>query len=450
MPGPLTDADRWPLLDDRGRRLLTRLLEHPAAPRYNFRVGERLRTAGLANVRAYADRLKSERTGWRPGEPPAWLPAFVRRCRTLVPFHRRRDDWSDAFYDLPSIDRDHVRPEPWSFVPDDLPLDDVVVYTTTGTTGSRLEYFAHPEVPNRYLPLIETALAAFGVRLDGGDRVSVVHVAAQKATLTYASVLSYLGGAGFAKVNLADAEWRRPSDAVAFLDDCDPELYTGDPFAFSVLAELPLRTRPKALVSMATALLPGLRRRLEERFGCPVVDVYSTNESGPVAFGRGGGHEVLPPDLFVEVLDEADRPCPPGTRGEVTLTGGVNPYLPLLRYRTGDFAALDFGGPLPRLVGLEGRAPVTFRTADGRWLNSIDVTSTLAPLPLPWLRLHQSADGSLTLRARGDAATLAVAEAALRGLFGAALALTVAAAQDGEAWAGKAVSYTSDLAHPEG
>ncbi len=31
------------------------------------------------------------------------------------------------------------------------------------------------------------------------------------------------------------------------------------------------------------ALLPGLRRRLEERFACPVADLYSMNEAGPVA-----------------------------------------------------------------------------------------------------------------------------------------------------------------------
>jgi len=30
-------------------------------------------------------------------------------------------------------------------------------------------------------------------------------------------------------------------------------------------------------------LLPGLRQRLERRFGCPVLDIYSMNEAGPVA-----------------------------------------------------------------------------------------------------------------------------------------------------------------------
>ena len=36
------------------------------------------------------------------------------------------------------------------------------------------------------------------------------------------------------------------------------------------------------------------------------------------------------------------EPVPAGERGEITLTGGFNFCLPLLRYRTGDFASLDF------------------------------------------------------------------------------------------------------------
>jgi phenylacetate-CoA ligase len=442
---PLTEPQLFPLLTDAGRRVLRRLQEHPSAPRYNYHAGERLTAAGLAALRAYAGRLKTERVGWQPGTLPPWLPPFVAFCRREVPFHRRRLDWSDDFHALPALDREPLRREPWSFVPDSADLTDLIVYTTSGTTGSRLNVLSHPEVPNRYLPLLEAALAAYGVRLEGGERVSVVHVCAQLRTYVLCSVMSYLDFAGFAKVNLNPADWHHPDDRVRFLDDCAAELYTGDPFAFAELMKLPLRGRPKALVSAGTALLPGLRRQLEERFGCPVIDLYSTNESGPVAFSRGPGHEVLPPDLYVEVLDADDRPCPPGTRGAITLTGGNNPYLPLLRYRTGDHAALDFSGPLPVLVGFEGRPPTVFRTADGRAFNSIDVTTALGDLPLPFFALHQAADGALVFRTRCDEPALGAAEAALRGLFGEGQRLRVEPVPQAVAWAGKVIQYTSEL-----
>jgi phenylacetate-CoA ligase len=370
---------------------------------------------------------------------------FVDRCRREVPAYRRRLDWSDDLRAIPSISRADLAAAPWDFVPDGCPVEELIVYNTSGTTASRIVYPAHPVVPARYLPLYEVALAAHGVRIDGGARrVSIVHVAAQLRTFTSATVMSYFREAGFAKINLSGDEWRDPGDAVSFLDDVRAEVYTGDPFAFAELSRLPTRHRPKALLSGATTLLPGLRAELAERFGCPVIDVYSLNESGPVAFSTAGGMEVLPHDLFVEILDDADQPCPPGVRGEITLTGGLNPYLPLVRYRTGDHAALDFDGPLPRLGGLEGRAPVAFVRADGRRVNSIDVSTALAGLPLPFFGLHQAGDGSLLLRTRGDDVILARAALALRGVFGEGVRLTVERVPDSVAWSGKQVQYTRE------
>ena len=65
-------------------------------------------------------------------------------------------------------------------------------------------------------------------------------------------------------------------------------------------------------------------------YGVPVVDLYALTEAGIVAVGTDGEFEILPHDLYVEVLDEHDQPCPPGVRGEVALTGGRNPFCPLL------------------------------------------------------------------------------------------------------------------------
>src|SRR5258707_886641 len=78
-----------------------------------------------------------------------------------------------------------------------------------------------------------------------------------------------LGGPGFAKLNLAPADWREPDGRARFIDACQPEVFTGDPLSFAELARLPVQHRPKALISTAMQLLPGLRLELEARFGCP-------------------------------------------------------------------------------------------------------------------------------------------------------------------------------------
>jgi phenylacetate-CoA ligase len=441
----LTDAERFPLLGEAGRRLLRALREHPHAPRYNYEAGERLTAEGLQRLRRFEADLETAPRGWRPNELPPWVPGFAARCLRDVPFYRRGGG-ADDFCALPTTTRADLAREPWSFVPDDQPLDDLITYPTSGTTGHPLLVPSHPEAAARYVPLLRRALAQHGVRLEGGPgRVAVVLVGFQGRTYTFASVCSLLGEAGFVKLNLNPADWRDPADRARFLDACDPEVYSGDPLSFRELAQLPLRTRPRALVSTAMALLPAWRARLEAHFGCPVVDVYSLNEAGPVAAAGARGHVVLPHDLYVEVLRPNGTPCRPGERGEVALTGGRNPFLPLLRYRTGDWAALEFAGPLPVLAGLEGRPPTVFRSAAGAEVNNIDVTWALRGLPLAQFTLHQEADGALLLRVRGDEAARQAAGEALRALFGPGQRLTVADFPDAGEAAGKVIQYTSDL-----
>jgi phenylacetate-CoA ligase len=286
------------------------------------------------------------------------------------------------------------------------------------------------------------------VSLVGGDRVSVIQVAAQVRTYTFASVSSYLDGAGFAKINLNPADWTRPEDREKFFDASAPEIVTGDPFALEQLAALSVQARPKGILSSATLLLPALRDRLQRRLGCPVIDVYSMNETGPIAFARADSdadeHEILPHNLFVEILDESGRPVPPGKRGEIVVTGGVNPFLPLVRYRTGDFGALSFRGDVPRLVGIERRKPVVFRAAHESQVPSISVTVALFPIPLPFFSLHQARDGSLTFRTRCDAMVEDEVRHALIGLFG-ATPLQIEQVPWEVAWSGKSIQYTRDV-----
>ena len=442
---PLTEQQRFPLLTDAGREMLRRLKQHPHGPRFNYPCGERLTASGLEQVREYADQLASQRTGWRHGEVPGWVNNFIERCQRDVPIYRDRIYRSGEFFDLPTIDRSDIRREPWAFVPDTADVSELIVYRTSGTSGNYLPIPSHPVAPNCYLPLMQTALANRNVKIEGGNRVSIIHVANQVQTYTLATVMSYFDSAGFAKVNLNPTEWTRPNDGQKFLDDCDPEIYTGDPFAFEQLAKTGLQTQPKALISSATTLLPGELATLESQFGCPVLDMYALNEAGPVAVSCEGGHEILPHNLYVEILDEAGRTLAPGETGEITVTGGVNPNLPLIRYRTGDFAALNFDHPIPRLTGFTGRRPVLFEGESRRVVNSIDVTVALYKIPLPFFSLHQSENGDLRFRTRCDATTQSRLERTLHGLFGSKQQITFEQIPPGETWDGKWIQYSSDL-----
>lgn len=452
-----TDEDRYPNVSAHGQAMLRFLREHPHAPRYTAQSGHRLTPDRLERVRAFDAELRAGPHGWSHGELPPWLPDFVAMCYRDVPFYRVYGAQPASFFDVPSCERADLSREPWSFVPDSASLEGLMVHRTSGTSGHPLTVISHPVAGACYLPLLRVALAAHGITLTAGrGRVAYLLIGWQRKSFTYVSVVPEMDDAGTAKLNLHPDDWYDPGDRARFLDACDPEFYTGDPLAFAELARLPLRTRPRALVSTAMTLLPGLRRSLEEHFGCPVIDLYSMNEAGPIAFAQHGSYTLLQPRLYVEILAPDRAVCLPGVRGEVALTGGLNPFLPLLRYRTNDYASLLYQGSQPLLAGLEGRPPAVFRTTSGEVINSLDVTAVLKPFALPQFALHQSAAGALTLRLPAAVADPAPAgtwsddvvgvRAALLALFGPSQSIAIEPLNSTNSpSADKVIQYTSDI-----
>jgi phenylacetate-CoA ligase len=408
----LTDEERWPLLTPPAEAMLTRLRTHPAAPRYNHACGDRLSAGARDRLRAYRARLAE-------GVPPdGWVLDLVARVYATVPRYRGLPVPA-SLAEVPTTDRHDLLSHAESRVPDDADLSELIVYRTSGSRGPAATVPMTPEFCALDLPVVEHLLSSLEVALRGGaSRVSLVNVYHQPVAYQFASVSSYLDGAGVVKVNLHESGWRDPADRVSFLDSCAPELYTGNPISLAALAALPLATRPAAVLSGAMALGSGLRARLAARFGCPVVDLYGITEAGLIAWRPDDGpHRLLPRRLHVEVLSPAGEPCAPGERGEITVTCGENPLLPLLRYRTGDHAALSVVDGEPVLVGLEGRDPVRYRAAGGGWVNSIELTHVLSPLGLAAWQLHQDEAGEVTVDIHGEADPTAV-ESAVRSLLG--------------------------------
>jgi phenylacetate-CoA ligase len=442
----MTDTNRFPLIDEAGRQRLCWLQEHPHAPRYNHFGVDRLSADGLRRVQAFETALSQAPNGWTHDTPPAWLSDFAQLCYDTVPFYRRHGTLPARFADIPTCARGDLSREPWAFVPDTQALDDLTVYQTSGTTGHPLDIITHPETLATYLPLMRFALATHGVALGTlTSRVAIALICFQQRTFTYAAVSAYLNHAGLVKINLNPDDWRDKADCAKFLDACNPDIYSGDPLSFAELLKLPLQSRPKALVSTALALSAGMRQQLESHFSCPVIDLYAMNEAGPLAVANAEGHVVLPHRIYVEILDEQGQSCPLGVRGEIVLSGGFNPFLPLLRYRTGDHASLVFRGAQPILFGLAGREPVVFRGARNQTINNIDVSTALKRFTLPQYQLHQFADSSLRLRVRGTGTPIEEIREALERLFGEKQEIVVELIYTATQWTDKIRQYTSDL-----
>ncbi len=118
-----------------------------------------------------------------------------------------------------------------------------------------------------------------------------------------------------------------------------------------------------------------------------------------VAVAEKGRHRAIRHDLYLEIFDEhEDVLLPYGKRGELVITGGNNPFLPLIRYRTGDFCSLEIENGIPYLIDLEARNPVVFYTKAGKRVNNIEISRAMAELPLAGFTLHQAKDYKLTFK----------------------------------------------------
>ncbi len=435
------DLSNYPTLSRAGQRFLRQLQEHPHAPRLHNSSGNRLTSNDVATLRNFLREVTTSSV--TPN--PSWLNQFAGTCLEQVPFYRHYGLLPEAFEQLPTISRADLSRDITAFIPDHIEANELIMFSTSGTTGHPLIIPSLPLVAAKYLPFHLKALQRFGIiPQHGSNQVGIMLIGYQQRCFTYISVNPLLNESGLLKLNLHPDDWRSPADRQAFLDDLQAEFYSGDPLSLSRLAELPTQHCPRAILSTSMALLPGLRQQLEKRFNCPLLDIYSMNEAGPIAVydPTCQGHVLLQHCLHVEILDPEGRLLTYGERGEITISGGFNNCLPLLRYRTGDYASMVLSGNNLVLNNLEGRPPVLFQHSAGHWLNNIEVTHALSSFALPQFALHQNRDKSLVLSLAQPCGTEPQLRAALHQLFGPTQLISIC--YKGE-FSGKVVQYTSDL-----
>ncbi|GAA3812423.1 AMP-binding protein [Cellulomonas soli] len=447
----LGDDERWPTLGPDGLARVAAARAHPHAPVWVHATGDRLRPDDHEALRAFAARLAAADAA--PGAQPTWIDDLVARAHAEVPRYRRsvregRTGPDTPLSDLPTVTRRDLVEDLAAHVPVGVPLDRVLEGTSSGSTGAALRIPLHPVVIAADVVLLRHVLAGLGVPwVPDPGRLVLANVVEQRAAFTYASAVTAFdpGGLGpvpvMARLNLDDAAWRRPGDRERYLADVDPQVLSTSTLPLLRLldlAEAGLELHPVAVVNGATELSSAVREAVGGRWGVPVVDLYGLRETGAVAVSCDGrGHVVVPRRVHVEILDATGSPVADGVRGEVVVTVDENPYLPLLRYRTGDHAAVVRDGRGVVLVGLEGRAAVRFRAADGSWRPSIDATQLLQGHGLSAWHLRQDAGGGVRLAAwapGGAASRDAAVRAALDSLG---------------SWLGRVVTHDLDGSTPE-
>jgi putative adenylate-forming enzyme len=175
---------------------------------------------------------------------------------------------------------------------------------------------------------------------------------------------------------------------VAKLNAFQPQYLTGYASVLETLAreqrEGRLRLRGRGLTqinNMSEPLARSTRDELVETFGVHVTDNYSTGECMALSSGcpKGMGSHLNVDLAMLEVVDDENRPVPPGTPGsKVLLTNLYNRVQPFIRYEIGDVVTMSTkpcpcGSRLPLITAVNGR------TADQFWVQAGGRYQQLSP-----------------------------------------------------------------------
>src|SRR5262245_25061248 len=154
-----------------------------------------------------------------------------------------------------------------------------------------------------------------------------------------------------------------------------PTALTANPSVLELLAGRASRFRLPELeqvVATSETLTDPARERIEAAFGVPLLDNYAAGECLFLSNGcpTDQGAHVNADWAILEVVDENNRPVPPGEAGsKVLLTNLANTVMPFIRYEISDRVVMATepcrcGNLLPRVERVEGRA------ADLFWVRS--------------------------------------------------------------------------------
>lgn len=327
------------------------------AYRMTFRRGKLFENANREDILAYQEAKLKEVLEFATEKIPAYqfLRSVVSRYKSF-----------DALNEFPLIEKTTLQENMEQYLPRDFARIPHYSITTGGTSGQQLEFYVDSNSQ-----LVENA---FQHRLWKRVGYSPSY---RRATFR---------GVSFSNLKLGEYWQENPvyneiqfspfhmseinlDKYVNKIRDYHPQFLYGYPSAIDMLAEFVLRNdlksempKIKAALLISEGVNVDQRRRIEQAFTTRVFSFYGHSERVVMA----GECEVnstyhhFPDYGYLEIIDKDGNSCKrAGQRGEIIGTGFLNRSLPLIRYRTGDYATrneydCDCGRCWDRFSDVEG------------------------------------------------------------------------------------------------
>ncbi|MBB6091645.1 phenylacetate-CoA ligase [Povalibacter uvarum] len=335
------------------------------------------------NVFGYLGRL--DKTQWLPADKIAAIQ--LERLQALLPtvrrdspaYGRRLADSPrtiaslDDLHRIPTLSKQDLRSEKAELQSTNLPAL-CVSKTTGGSTGEPVTL-----LKTRYAMAWELAATWRGYSwagIDIGDsQARFWGVAIDSKSRAKAQLIDFVchrkrfSAFGFSRDSFPEYERR--------LKEFSPDWFYGYVSMVAEFARWYIESgrespvQPRAVVTTSEVLSPDDRAAIATAFRTRVFNEYGCGELGTIAHECAEGRlHTSDENMIVEILD-GERPCKPGEKGEMVITELNNTAMPLIRYRTGDFAAFaeepcPCGRQLKVIDKLYGRAYDFILSPSGR------------------------------------------------------------------------------------
>jgi phenylacetate-CoA ligase len=338
-------------------------------------------------------------------------PFYRERLQPL--FRRGSEPDLAAWREIPILRRADLENEIDRMNPDQVPAEfgRIMTLRTSGSTGPRLSF--------RTCMLARVAAECMMYRLydwHGLDTASAM-----------ASIRSYSSGRRGYPDGLTESRW-------SFVGELGPHHTIDLRHPVADLVEWLVRRAPKYLltfpsvaydiahhpgnggggdlalakiIGISEIVTPGIRTAVRDRLGCEIAQIYACAEMGCIALQSPVDEQCLVCEetVFVELLDDDDRPVGPGETGRVILTSLYNFGTPFIRYEIGDFATLSTepcptGRALMRLARIDGRRRNALIAKNRRrvWPHQITVSDLSRMLRSAHFQIYQPAVQAIDLR----------------------------------------------------
>ena len=277
---------------------------------------------------------------------------------------------------------------------DELYLDEYRVMASGGSSGRKGIYIYDREAWRGFLGGAMRWSAMIGIN-PGLPRRRLAQVAAPDAKHMTCRGASSSGIGLFATIGLSATQ---PLDElVEALNRHRPDAVTGYPSVLALLADEQiagtLRISPSIVCTTSEVRTPEMTDRIRAAWKQEPFNCLGLTETGITAAdcGEHSGLHVFEDSCIFEVVDEHDRPVPPGTAGaKVLVTNLFNRTQPFIRFEITDLVTMTdapcaCGRTFRRITSIEGRSDdiLDVRAAAGGTIkvHPIHLRSPLAALP---------------------------------------------------------------------